>query len=324
MPLSNMDRVQSLHSFTMHEAFNHEDEGTAHSSATSVVKVIAIAKATFPNLISAHTLARCLKDVLAPHGFSADNTLLGTSFCCDEVCRDLEDELKEIFGQNFHIGGIAGFPFGGNAAFGAMAHHIPNGGNLVICYGPHVGIDFDGVVGKVNRRGHHGSGACCNTSIGSLAYVKAVSEGKLEIRSPAFSDPTDAQQVFVDEMLLEHTDRLLQAKDEMVELPHAVFDCQEKLLKRIMDKCCPKDVPKGTKIALLGGIQVNTPEGTAEYFMPKKFHLLNSDGVVEKDLTEELVVEGHKDIKQVIHERRLQEKMDSLTANLADVPIMEF
>ncbi len=92
----------------------------------------------------------------------------------------------------------------------------------------------------------------------------------------------------------------------MVKLPHAGFDCQEKLLKRIMGKCCPKDVPKGTKIALLGGIQVNTPEGTAEYFMPKKFHLLNSDGVVEKNLTEELVVEGHKDIKQVIHERRLQ------------------
>lgn len=202
-----------------------------------------------------------------------------------------------------------------------MAHHIPLKGNLIIAYGPHVGIDFDGIVGKVNRKGHHGSGACCNTSVGSLAYVKAVAANDIQIRSPEFSDPTDAQQVFVDEMLVEHTDRLLNAKDEMVELPHAVFDCQEKLLKKIMDKCLP-DVPEGTKIALLGGIQVNTPEGTPEYFLPKKFHLLNSDGVVEKDLLSNLVEEGSKDIKKVLHEKRLKDNMDKLTANIADVPVM--
>ena len=325
-----MDRVQSLHSFTMSEAFSHEDEGSHQPSATSVVKVIENAKSTFPNLITAHQLARSLQDVLKPHGFSVNtdsannDTLLATSFCCDDVCRDLEDELRQVFGQNFHMGGIAGFPFGGNAAFGAMAHHIPLKGNLIIAYGPHVGIDFDGIVGKVNRRGHHGSGGCCNTAIGSLAYVKAVNEGRIQIRSPEFSDPTDAQQVFVDAMLLEHTDRLVNAKNEMVELPHAVFDCQEKLLKKIMDKCCPKDVPEGTKIALLGGIQVNTPEGTPEYFLPKKFHLLNSDGVVEKDLLSDLVEEGTRDITKVIREKRLQAKMDNLTANFADVPIMEF
>jgi len=310
----------------MNEAFLHEDEGTAHSSATSVVKVIQNAKSTFPNLITSHQLARSLQVVLQPHGFSStddttNDTLLGTSFCCDEVCRDLEDELRQVFGQNFNIGGIAGFPFGGNAAFGAMAHHIPLKGNLIIAYGPHVGIDFDGIVGKVNRKGHHGSGACCNTSVGSLAYVKAVAANDIQIRSPEFSDPTDAQQVFVDEMLVEHTDRLLNAKDEMVELPHAVFDCQEKLLKKIMDKCL-HDVPEGTKIALLGGIQVNTPEGTPEYFLPKKFHLLNSDGVVEKDLLSNLVEEGSKDIKKVLHEKRLKDNMDKLTANIADVPVM--
>jgi len=314
---------ESLHTFTMKHAFLHEDEGSAHSSATSVIKVISNAKSTFPNVITSVQLARSVQEILKPNGFSPPDTLLATSFCCDEVCRDLEDELRGVFGQNFHLGGIAGFPFGGNAAFGAMSHHIPTRGNLVICFGPHVGIDFDGVVGKVNRRGHSGSGTCCNTAIGSLAYVKAVSKGKNEIRSPALSDPTDAQQVFVDEMLLEHTDRLLQAKDEMVELPHAIFDCQEKLLKKIMDKCCPHDVPEGTKIALLGGIQVNTPLGTPEYFLPKVFHLMDSNGVVEKDLTEALLEEGNRDIKEVIREKRLQAKMDNLKAHLADVPIME-
>ena len=164
---------ETLHTFTMKHAFLHEDEGSAHSSAVSVIKVISNAKSTFPNAITAFQLARSVHDILEPHGFSPPDTLLATSFCCDEVCRDLEDELKAVFGQNFNMGGIAGFPFGGNAAFGAMAHHIPTSGNLVICFGPHVGIDFDGVVGKVNRRGHSGSGTCCNTAIGALTYVKA-------------------------------------------------------------------------------------------------------------------------------------------------------
>jgi hypothetical protein len=307
----------------MKSAFKNEDEGTAHSSAASVIKVISNAKSTFPNVITAHQLARSLQDILKPHGFSSTDSLLTTSFCCDEVCRDLEDELREVFGQNFALGGIAGFPFGGNAAFGAMAHHIPSDGNLIICYGPHVGIDFDGAVGKVNRRGHHGSGTCCNSAIGSLAYVKAVKEGTQQICNPAINDPTDAQQVFVDTMLMEHADRLLEAKNEMIELPHALFDCQEKLLKKIMDKCCPKDIPEGTKIALLGGIQVNTPEGTPEYFMPKQFHLLDSNGVVQKDLIQELVEEGTRDVHKVIMEKRLQAKMDVAKKNLADVPIME-
>lgn len=206
-----------------------------------------------------------------------------------------------------------------------MAHHVPTDGHIVICYGPHVGIDFDGVVGKVNRRGHTGSGACCNTAIGALAYVKAVKTGCVVISSPEVNDPTDAQQVFINHILMDEADRLLDAGEEkeMIELPHAVFDAQGKLLKRIMDKCCPSDIKEGTKIALLGGIQINSPEGTPEYFLPKKFHLLNSNGEFVEDMTASLVEEGTKDIKQVIKETRLKAQMDAVKQNLAEVPILE-
>lgn len=132
-----------------------------------------------------------------------------------------------------------------------MTHHVPHDGSIVIVYGPHVGIDHDGVIGKVNRRGHHGSGACCNTAKAALAYITAVNEG-LKISCPDASDPSDAQQVFVDSALMKHSERLLNASNPDLELPHAIFDCIDDLFKRIMDKCCPKDVPAGTKIALLG------------------------------------------------------------------------
>ena len=312
---------ESLHTFTMHEAFAHEDEGTAVSSASSVVNVMHNATTTFPGIVTSHQLARALDVILSPRGFDKEKTLLATSFCCDEVCRDLEDELREVYGQNFTFGGIAGFPFGGNTAFGAMSHHIPPDGSLVIVYGPHVGIDFDGVIGRVNRRGHEGSGACCNTAIAALAYVKAVSEGTV-IHAPDSSDPTEAQMVFMASALLEHSDRLLGAADIDVELPHAVYDCQEALMKRILDKCCPADVPDGTKIALLGGVQVNTPEGTPEYFLPKKFTLLNSKGEVLEDLIGALIQEGNKDIKDIIKQKRLKAKMDEFQAGVVDVPLV--
>lgn len=296
-----MERTD-LHTFTMGAAFAHEDEGTAVAAPSNVTAVMERANSLFPGVLSAHTLARAADTVLSAKGLDSDNVLLATSLCCDEVNRDLEDEFRTIYGSNFNMGGIAGFPFGGLTSFGAMVHHIPRGGSCLIMYGPHVGIDFDGVVGKVNRKGHNGSGACCNTAIASMAYVKAVRSGQT-IHSPDPSDPIDAQQVFVDSALLAHGDRLEKANDPNVELPHALFDCQSELMSRIMAKGTV-DIPKGTSIALLGGIQVNTPEGTPEYFLPKKFELLDSKGVVVEDLLGSLMEEGSKDPKVVMMEKR--------------------
>ena len=136
-----------------------------------------------------------------------------------------------------------------------MLHHVPKNGNIVIAFGPHVGIDFDANVGKVNRRGHLGSGACCNTAIGAMAYVKAVKEGSI-IDSPDPSDPCSAQQVFLNAELMKHSDRLLGSPNPDVELPHCIFDSADTLLKRILDKCLPADIQDGTKIALLGETKI--------------------------------------------------------------------
>ena len=200
-----------------------------------------------------------------------------------------------------------------------MCRHIPKDGTCLLVYASHTGIDFDGVVGKINRRGHHGSGACCSTSIASLAYVKAVKEGKV-IHSPNTNDPIDAQQVFVDSALMKHSDRLLNASNPNLELPHVVYDCQSDLLKRIMDKCV-NDIPDGTQIAVLGGIQVNTPEGTPDYYLPKRFNLCNSDGEVVEDLLEPLISEGHKDPKAILREKKLERIMKEAKQGLNDVPI---
>ena len=52
------------------------------------------------------------------------NTLLCTSLCCDELARCLEDDFVKVYGNNFNLGGLAGFPFAGNTGFGKITVFI--------------------------------------------------------------------------------------------------------------------------------------------------------------------------------------------------------
>mmetsp|Transcript_17674 Transcript_17674/g.24929 ORF Transcript_17674/g.24929 Transcript_17674/m.24929 type:complete len:263 (+) Transcript_17674:43-831(+) len=246
-------------------------------------KVTETLNAAFPGSLTGKSLASSVQKCLSAQGYKNETTLLAMSLCCDEVNRELESYFKEIYAENFSMGGLAGFPFGGVTSFGAMAHHIPEDGSCLVVYGPHVGIDLDGTVGKVNRRGRAISGACCGSATAAAAYVKGVSGGK--IAPAAFpSDPLDAQQYFVGNMLLPHSSRLESASEVAVELPLSLFDAQNDFMKKIVDKACGEVHGDDAKIALLGGIQINTPEGYPEYFLPKVFEIYNNKGDKISDL----------------------------------------
>jgi hypothetical protein len=162
-----------------------------------------------------------------------------------------------------------------------MAHHIPDGGSCLIVYGPHVGVDSDGRVGTVDRRGRKKGGSCCGSAVAAAMYVNSVMKGGDKACLPC--EPLDAQQAYVGDMLLPFGERLEHAREPMVELPHALFEAQDRLMKTIVHKAC-KEVAGRGKIALLGGIQINTPDRVSDYFMPLRFELLNNRGVVIEDL----------------------------------------
>ena len=111
----------------------------------------AIVQAHFGGAISNQDLVTTAARLLASKGYNGENTLLATSLCCDELARQLEDDFNGIYGNNFNLGGLAGFPFAGKTGFGAMAAHIPDDGYCLVVYGPHVGVSSDGTVGKVER-----------------------------------------------------------------------------------------------------------------------------------------------------------------------------
>ncbi|KAL7463870.1 hypothetical protein ACHAXS_004221 [Conticribra weissflogii] len=231
-------------------------------------------KKNFPGAISNKDLATRVVGLLDEKGFNPSNTLLCTSLCADELARVLEDEFVDIYGNNFNLGGLSGFPFAGNTGFGAMAAHIPDDGFCLLIHGPHVGITKEGQIGKVERSGIALVDNCCGSAIAASNYLKGITDGGATI-TPKIQQFTDFQQGAVQELILPFGKRLGRAENRMRELPYALYDSQDVLVTDIVNTG-KGGIKKG--LAVLGGIQINTSPDTLDYFHPLKFDYYDADG----------------------------------------------
>lgn len=245
----------------------------------------------FPGALTNVDLVTNIVNNLSNKDFTPSNTLLATSLCCDELARQLEDDLNGIYGNNFNLGGLAGFPFAGKTGFGNMAIHIPDDGHCLVVYGPHVGLAADGTIGKVERAGIELIDNCCASAIAASKYVKSITDGNAPVTTTMFQDFFDFQQGAVQELILPHGRRLAAAESQgeggehcnlrMKELPKALFESQDLLIRDIIEKSS-----RGIKkdLALLGGIQINTGPETLDYFLPLRFDLIDNSGEVLEDM----------------------------------------
>jgi len=249
-----------------------------HASGRVAEKI----KEFFPGAITNKSLVQKVSKALKKYNYGKDS-LVATSLCPDEVNRCLEAEFVKLYGDTFNMGGLSGFPFGGSTAFGNMASHIPQGESALIVFAPHVGVDGEGNIGTVDRRGRKNGGPCCDSAIAASEYVLSVHKGIAKAKDiPA--ELLDAQQSFVGSMLLPHAGRLDASTDIMVELPYALYDSQKELMTDIVSTAAGAVSGDG-KIAVLGGIQVNTPLGIHDYFLPLSLEVYDNTGRKVDDLT---------------------------------------
>jgi hypothetical protein len=239
-----------------------------------------LVKTNFPGAITNEDLATRVREVLDGKGFTPQNTLLATSVCADELARELEDEFVAIYGTNFNLGGLAGFPFAGNTGWGAMSAHVPDNGYCLTIHGPHVGITKDGLIGKVERSGIALVDSCCGSAIAASNYLKGITEGTATI-NPRIQSFSDFQQGAVQELILPFGKRLAKAEDRMKELPYALYDSQEVLVNDIINTG-KASIKQG--LAVLGGIQINTSPDTFDYFHPLRFDYYDENGVLVENM----------------------------------------
>jgi len=237
----------------------------------------------FPKSLPNSQLVGKVAEKLSAAGFNKANTLVATSLCCDELARPLEKALGlDYYGEHFSMGGLAGFPHGGLTSFGAMCAHIPDCGHCFLVYGPHVGVDSKGTVGTVERRGRTAGGACCGSATAACGHVLNARAGAVPKEGGV--DIIDAQQANVGMMLMPYGDRLAAASpdDLQIELSYSLQDAQQKMIETIVVKGS-SNVTDGM-IAVLGGIQINTPPEMEDFYWPKHLDLYDNKGVKQDEL----------------------------------------
>mmetsp|Transcript_38960 Transcript_38960/g.80907 ORF Transcript_38960/g.80907 Transcript_38960/m.80907 type:complete len:130 (+) Transcript_38960:562-951(+) len=113
--------------------------------------------------------------------------------------------------------------------------------------------------------------------------VSSAYKGEAELPKFPPTQALDAEQAFVSTMLMPHAERLERADNKMQELPYALYDAQKEMMNKIIQDGSGAVSGNG-KIAVLGGIQINTPPGESDYYLPLSFEAFDNKGAKLEDL----------------------------------------
>lgn len=188
----------------------------------------------------------------------ASEMVWGTSICSDEVTNIFHHLNRHFAGPGpFRFGGISGLPFTGKTGFRAFASHIPDGGDALILFGPHIGISSDEVVGEIQREGQNEKTTCCGSLIAGLNAVKNGSVPTTPLRD-------DYQQSQVSQLLIENHERIHQSEIPLKEVTEIAYQQIKRELIDIISDC--GDALGSSRILLMGGIVINTDWNEEDYF----------------------------------------------------------
>merc|ERR1719362_1219795 len=116
------------------------------------------------------------------------------------------------------MGGISGTPFTGRTGFAAFSSHVAQDGNILVAFGPHVGLSEDGEVGKIPRKGQANISSACGAIIGAYqacltGWTKESADG------PSY----DLQMDFCKRQIEPHVDSIVRTEDPMAALAHQSY-----------------------------------------------------------------------------------------------------
>merc|ERR550532_3914916 len=173
----------------------------------------------FPGALEAKVFARRSKRLLMrQYQFSAENTIYGESTCPDEINHmdcSLGSYLQQDWGECFQMGGIGGCPYVGQTGYETLISHAPDDGNVIILFGPHVGIAPNGEVGKYLRIGQSKVSTACGAAI---AAFNAGKSGDLSDQGDQ-----DVQQSMLKKRLGSQAAEIAKCDEPMVELAKRAY-----------------------------------------------------------------------------------------------------
>jgi len=260
----------------------------------------------FPGAVPAKEVARRSKRFLARrYGLDTANTMYGESTCPDEINHmdcSLGAYMQQDWGECFQMGGIGGCPYVGKEGYNVLVSHVPDDGNVLIMFGPHVGISPDGEVGKFSRVGQSKLSTACGAAI---AAFNAGSAGDVSDQGDQ-----DVQQSMLKKKIGAQAKQIAKAEVPMAELAMRAYRLVEEMMTEIAthsDGC--------KHLVLIGGIQINMPEPFPEYFLPLKFTISSKEDQAAPTLTDLLPDFNALAMDEVAVQRSLNEYFPGFRRN---------
>jgi hypothetical protein len=226
-----------------------------------------------------------LNFIRGEYGSQLDKILFATSLCCDDI--NVSTDFRKVLTRPFTLGGLGGLPYSGLTGMTAYAHHVPDGGDAFIFYGPHIGISDFGELGKLRRPGQNHLTNSCGALVLALERLNENSTAVPE------QYELDGQQLILERSLLPLKD----AGSKNVQLHEALdftyYNIRTRLLKLI--RACRSEF-NCERIFLLGGIIINTSPEFHDYVDIKNFEVINPKQILEPDFTSILASQAFKDL----------------------------
>ena len=225
-----------------------------------------VVKSHFPNAMDAKdTSIHYLGKMQLEHNIDVSKALMATSVCSDDINVPSTTFFNVLFGP-FVMGGLGGIPFVGKTGMTAFAHHIPDDGSAFFFYGPHIGVTADGELGKMYRPGQENKGNSCG------ALMLALNRFQDGTYQPVMHDD-DYQQMKLEQSLISQREDILNSDNPQKAITEATYEIIDKKIHEYIKSC--KDEFPVDRVALLGGIIINTDPGTDDYFDARNFEVLD-------------------------------------------------
>jgi hypothetical protein len=223
-------------------------------------------KSHFPRAIDAKdTSIKYMAKMQIEHGIDISKVLMATSLCSDDINIPSTTFFSVLFGP-FIMGGLGGLPFAGMTGMTAFAHHIPDDGAALIFYGPHIGITLDGELGKMYRPRQEAKGNSCGALMLALQRFSEDPDYQPIITS------ADYQQMYLEKTLAQERERFLGAENPAKAITEITYEYIDRFIHEQLR--ATKDEFHVDRIALLGGIIINTDYGMDDYFDVRNFEVL--------------------------------------------------
>ncbi len=195
--------------------------------------------------------------------------LFATSVCSDDV--NVSTDFRRVLSRPFTMGGLGGLPYSGFTGMVAFSHHIPDGGDAFIFYGPHVGITEEGELGRMIRIGQKRLTNSCGALMLALERFQKGDDADTYVPQSVYYD---YQQVQLEHSLMPFKYEISTSenpKKAITDFTYLTIDTQiKKLVKMSLREF------QCERIFLLGGVIINTSEKFNDYVDVRNFDVIDA------------------------------------------------